>query len=251
MAALDKAAAILDVLDDSSASLSQISAATGIPRGTVGRLVRAMTSIGLVTRREDGRIAPGPRIARLAAAAAAASKATAEATLAALRDATGTSAVRLFRRCGPAGTARVCIAEVLDPQAPEQSQLGVPSPLHPDAITQTLFAWQRPTDEVGRAPRGTVPYTANVLGWTRRRGWTHSLSGPDQRVATVAAPVLHRPRQQLVGVLAISGPTAVLKKNAGQVHGRALIKAASVSEVITECMYSSGAPVTAMQRGTV
>ncbi|MFD8385202.1 helix-turn-helix domain-containing protein [Streptomyces sp. NPDC059679] len=239
--ALDRVSALFDVLGRGSASPSEIAAATGIPRGTVARLIRAMTGHGFVARLEDGRITLGPRIAQLAAAAGGVPLADSGAErLAALRDATGASTVRLFRRCGPTGTVRVCIAEVLDLHAPHQLQLGVPIPLRVDPVTQTFLAWQRPTDRPSRPSRGTIPYTADTLAWTRRRGWAQGFSGQGHCVATVAAPVLDQRRRRLVGVLAISGPVAALTKTPGRVHGRTLIEAASASEVISECLYRSG-----------
>ncbi|OMI33555.1 helix-turn-helix domain-containing protein [Streptomyces sparsogenes] len=257
MGVLDKAAAVLDVIGRDSASPSEIAAATGIPRNTVARLVRAMIRLGLAARQEDGQIAPGPRIARPGATTDEVPTAgSGIEKLAALRDATGASAVRLVRRRGPADTARVCIAEVLDLHAAGRSQLGVPVPFADDPVTRTFLAWQYSTDRAGPAPHRTAPYTADMLAQTRRRGWAQGFSGPTYRLATVAAPVLDRSKE-LVGVLVISGPVTALTETPGRVHGRTLLKVASASEVISECLYRSGTPVsrlhllTAKRRGTV
>lgn len=237
---LDKVSAVFDVLGRGSASLAEIAAVTGIPRGTVTRLVRTMIDHGLVARLEDGRNTPGPRIARLAAAAEAVPMmASGAEKLAALRVATGASAVRLFRRCGPAGSVRVCIAEVVDLHTPGRSQLGVHVALRADPVTHTFLAWQRPTDQPAHASRGTAPYSAGTLARIRRRGWAQGFSGRGHCVAIVAAPVLDR-HKRVVGVVTISGPVAALTRTPGRVHGRALIEAASASEVISECLYRSG-----------
>lgn len=226
---LDKATAILDVIERAPASPAHIAAATGISRNTVLPLLRSMVSLGLVAPR-DGQFRLGPRIARLAAAADRVPMTNAGAEkLAPLRDATGASAVRLHQRYGSAGTARVCFAEALDLHTPERSQLGMPVPLRPDCVTQTFLAWQ------AGLTRG--PYTPEMLTWTRRRGWAQGFIGRDRRLAIVAVPVFDQ-RKRVVAVLSISGPVENLTTTPGRVHGRALIKAAS-SDLISECLQRS------------
>ncbi|MBO3682717.1 helix-turn-helix domain-containing protein [Streptomyces sp. NEAU-YJ-81] len=216
---LDRAFAMLDVIAQGVASPAEIAAATGIPRSSVVRLLRAMIILGLVAR-EGGQIMIGPRTAPLAAAADGGPMAGPGAEkLAALRVATGASAVRLHQRCGPAGTVRVCSAEVLDPHAPDRPQLGVSIPLIADPVTQTFLAWQSAGPIRGASCR-TVPYTPDILTWTRRRGWAQGVIGRDRRLAIAA-----------------------LTTAPGRVHGRALIKAASESDVISECHYHSGEAV--------
>ncbi|MFF5668555.1 helix-turn-helix domain-containing protein [Streptomyces hygroscopicus] len=244
---LEKAAAILDVIERGSASSAEIAEAAGISRGTVFRLVGAMARLGLVTQ-EGGRITLGPRIAQPAAAGDGVPAANAWADrLVALRDATGAFAVRLHQLHSPA--TRVCIAEVLDLHASQRSQLGILASLRADPVTVTFLAWQSSQPGGARVP-AAVPYRDETLTRTRRRGWTQGFSGRDHCVAIVAAPVLDR-RGRAVAVLEISGPVAVLTATPGWTHGRSLIAVASESDVISECLYRRGAAVPGATAQTV
>lgn len=236
---LEKAAAILDVIERGAASPAEIAEATGISRGTVFRLVAAMARLGLVAH-EGGRVTLGPRIAQLAAAGDGVRVANAWADrLVGLRDATGAFAVCLHQLHSPA--TRVCIAEVLDLHAPQRSQLGRLAPLRPDPVTLTFLAWQSSRPGGARVP-AAVPYMDDTLTRTRRRGWAQGFSGRDNCVAIVAAPVLDR-RKRVVAVLEISGPVTVLTDTPGRTHGRSLIDVASESDLISECLYRKGAAV--------
>ncbi|MFD8509738.1 helix-turn-helix domain-containing protein [Streptomyces antimycoticus] len=245
---LEKASAILDVIERGPASSAEIAQATGISRGTTFRLVRDMARLGLVARDGD-RITLGPRIPQLAAAGNSVPVAHSWAEkLAALRDATDAFAVRLHQLHSPA--TRVCVAEILDLHAPQRSQLGMPEPLRADPVTLTFLTWQSKSNRPGAQVPAAVPYRDDTLTRTRRRGWAQGFTGPDHCVAIVAAPVLDR-RKRVVAVLEISGPVAALSTTPGRTHGRSLIAVASESDVISECLYRRGAAVPGAPAQTV
>ncbi|WP_289982099.1 helix-turn-helix domain-containing protein, partial [Streptomyces sp. SRF1] len=230
-----------------TASPTEIAEATGISRGTAFRLVAAMARLGLVAH-EGGRVTLGPRIAQLAAAGDGPPAAHSWADrLVALRDETGAFAVRLHQLHSPA--TRICIAEVLDLHAPQRSQLGILAPLRADPVTLTFLTWQS-SQPGGAGFPAAVPYRADTLARTRRRGWAQGFGGRDNCVAIVAAPVLDR-RKRVVAVLEISGPVAVLTATPGRTHGESLLAVASESDVISECLYRRGAPVPGAPAQTV
>ncbi|WP_413809677.1 helix-turn-helix domain-containing protein [Streptomyces sp. OE57] len=106
---LNKACAILAVLEEEPACLGTVISETGLKRPTVHRLVLAMEKLGLLEADQQGRFFAGPRLIGLAMAAQqAVADLELRQELSALRATTGVRSVRLERRCGD---QRVCIAE--------------------------------------------------------------------------------------------------------------------------------------------
>src|SRR5690349_4003026 len=142
---LDKAVAVLDAVELGPRSLSELMAATGLPRATAHRLALALVAHGLVGRDAGGRFVLGPRFtaARIAEAARPA--------LLALRDATGESVQLYVRR----GGQRLCVAAF---DSPEELRTSVP--------VGTLLTLER--GSAGAVLRGAPE--------TPRRGWTESVA---------------------------------------------------------------------------
>ena len=67
---LDKAVDVLAALEVEPRSLSELVAATGLPRATAHRLATALEQHGLVRRDDDGRFMLGTRLLSLGQAAA-------------------------------------------------------------------------------------------------------------------------------------------------------------------------------------
>ena len=91
---LDKAVLILDALERTPLTLTELSAATGLPRATAHRLSVALERHGLVARDDVGRFELGPRLVSLAGAGATGGRSLAEVArpaLTILRDTTGES----------------------------------------------------------------------------------------------------------------------------------------------------------------
>lgn len=65
--ALERGLALLVALGEGNASSTALAAATGLPRATVHRLVRALESRGFVERPARGMVLPGPALAAFAA----------------------------------------------------------------------------------------------------------------------------------------------------------------------------------------
>lgn len=219
---LDKVSAVLTVLEEGPATVIELAEETGFARGTVDRLVHAMTEIQLVARDQTGRVVVGPRMVRLAAAAGVGRIKLRE-TLKALRVDTGATAVRLFQLQDGGGIKRVCIAEALDPTVPQRMQVGIALPLQADPIAQVFLAWQRDDGPVARALREVAPYTDAVLDRTRRQGWAQGFS-PRRDLVVLAAPV--REPGQAMAVVALYGSVRTLSTAPGRKYGRALLDAA-------------------------
>ena len=113
---VDKAAAILDALDQGPMTLVELAVATDLPRATTHRLAVALTCHRLVARDLMGRFELGPRMGELAQAATTSSRNLAEQARPALmdlRDATGESAQLYVVR----GDERVCVASLESPHS--------------------------------------------------------------------------------------------------------------------------------------
>src|SRR2546423_34813 len=112
---LDGAMSILDALEDSPLSLSELVDVTRLPRATVHRLAVGLEAHRLVRRDADGRFALGPRLVELgqSAASTTALAEVARPALESLRDSTGES-VQLYVR---QGDARVCVVSLESPHS--------------------------------------------------------------------------------------------------------------------------------------
>lgn len=188
---LDKAVALLDVLEQEPLSLQGLTAATGLPRATVHRLASALEVHGLVERDGAGRFTLGPRIAGRSIAAAS------RPALERLRDETGES-VQLYV---PRGGVRVCVVSL---ESPHGLRTIVP-------VGATL-----PMD-VGSAAKV-------FAGGADRRGWAESVEEREPGVASVSAPV--RQGGAVVAAVSVSGPIGRTTRQPGRRYAEAVCAAA-------------------------
>jgi DNA-binding IclR family transcriptional regulator len=189
---LDKAVALLDVLEQEPLSLQGLTEATGMPRATVHRLASALEVHGFVERDDAGRFALGARVAARSIAGVA------RPALERLRDQTGESTQLYVRR----GEGRVCVASL---ESPHGLRTIVP---------------------VGAVLPMDVGSAAKVLsGSTGRRRWAESVEERERGVASVSAPV-RSAAGAIVAAVSVSGPIERTTRSPGRRYAAAVCAAA-------------------------
>ncbi|MFJ1994261.1 helix-turn-helix domain-containing protein [Streptomyces asiaticus] len=166
---LNKACAILAVLEEEPACLEAVVSETGLKRPTVHRLVFAMEELGLVEADPQGQFIVGPRLIRLAMAA---QRVIADLELwqelSALRATTGVRSVRLEQR---RGDQRICIAE--DQRLKSAASGRNPSravAMGEDPVSRVFLAWRG-------LSRGRNAWSdAAACSGTRCRGWVQGVA---------------------------------------------------------------------------
>jgi DNA-binding IclR family transcriptional regulator len=198
---LDKAALLLEIVEDGPATLGDLVKYSGLARPTVHRIAIALERLGLLTRDLHGRFVLGPRLDaaglrvrhdRLAGAAGP--------ILAELRTETGLDARLHRRRDG----MQICVAASAGPAA-GQVPVGTPRPASAGPVAQVLLAWAEP-DELFQG-LSCARFTAAQLAVVRRRGWAY---GPDPMPpgsVSYVVPV-RGPDDRVVAALALTGPAA-------------------------------------------
>ncbi len=219
---IDKAAAVLNVLEGGPLPLAALVTATGLARPTVHRLATALEHHRLVTRDIMGRFALGPRIAELAAAASADRLvAAAGPVLGQLRDLTGESA-QVYRR---QGDLRICVAVAERPTGLRDTvPVGEVLTMTAGSAAQVLLAWE----DAGRIHAGLAQaaFSAATLATVRRRGWAQSVAERESGVASVSAPV-RGPSNKVIAAVSVSGPLERMTRVPGRRHAPAVVAAAN------------------------
>jgi len=204
---LNKAISILDAVSTEPLGLSELGAATGLPRATVHRLAVALEQHRLVARDGGGRFELGPRVRELARSGPVNRRALAGAAgpaLVALRDATGES-VQLYVALGE---SRICVAAL---ESPYSLRTIVP-------VGASL-----PLD---RGSAGTVlSGDAGVGAGVGSQGWTESVEEREPGVASVSAPVVVD--GEVVAAVSVSGPIERTSRQPGQKYAAAVVEAAA------------------------
>ena len=204
---LDKAVDVLDALETRPLSLSELVAATGLPRATAHRLATALERHGLVRRDGDGRFILGTRLLALGQAAAETwpLASAAAVPLATLRDETGES-VQLFVRDGE---ARVCIAALQSLHGLRTIvPLGARLPLSAGSAARVLTSNESQSVE-----------------------WIESVGEREAGVASVSAPVRDG-AGRIVAAVSVSGPIERTSREPGKRYGDFVVAAAHQIEVI-------------------
>lgn len=213
---MDKSVAILSFLSGRGlASLAEVVEGTGLPRPTAHRLLSALETHHLVTRRE-GRYALGLRLLGWGNRAAGVGLVErAHPVLERLRDATGESTQLYVRE----GGQRMCVASVeratgLRDTVPVGSVL----PLSRGSAGKVLLAWARSGEAGGN------PETAEFEE-IRNRGWAESVAEREAGVASVSAPVFG-PGGGLSAAVSASGPISRLGERPGERLAGRVVEAA-------------------------
>ncbi|MGZ8619227.1 MAG: IclR family transcriptional regulator [Actinomycetota bacterium] len=229
---LDRVVAVLDAVEGGAGTFSEIVATTRLPRSTVHRLLRAMEAHGLITEPGDGAYRLGPRLLRLANAAADLPlRDLARPALEDLARHTGESA-QLYVR---ARDARICVDTVeSERELRTIVPVGASLPLTAGSAGKVFLAWAPSDRERDRLIAAAVPLTPSTptgdrlrreVAAARRAGYASSGSERQEGVGSVSAPVLGTDGT-LVAVVSVSGPSARLGRGGAAAYADAVIEAA-------------------------
>lgn len=202
---LDKSVAMLAFLSGGGpATLSEVVEGTGLPRPTAHRLLSALETHHLVSRR-DGRYVLGLRLLGWGNRAAGVGLVErARPVLEGLRDQSGESTQLYVRE----GGHRVCVAAVERVTGLRDTvPVGAVMPLSRGSAGKVLLAF---------APGGVDdgPDAAELRG-IRVRGWAESVAEREAGVASVSAPVFGE-EGRLRAAVSASGPISRLGESPGQ-----------------------------------
>jgi len=225
---IDKAAAILGVLENGPATLAELVTATHLARPTVHRLALALEHHHLVGRDASGAFVLGSRFAQLAAAVGEDRLVSAALpVLTTLRDRTSESS-QLYRRHG---TSRICIAAVDRPVGLRDSiPVGTTMTMTAGSAAKVLLAWENP--DVVHPALAAARFTAADLALVRERGYAESSAEREIGVSSVSAPVWGT-SGTVVAAVSISGPADRLTGTPGRLHAGAVVDAArQLSDVL-------------------
>lgn len=198
---LDRSVAILSVLAEGSATLSEVVLRTGLPRPTAHRLLSALEKHHLVGRRSGGRYALGSRLVGWGnVAGGRVLPALARTVLGRLRDAVDESAQLYVRE----GDHRVCVAA-------EERRTGLKTTVAVGAVLPL---------ELGSAGKVLLE-----LPEVSERGWAESVAEREEGVASVSAPVFDVDGA-LVAAVSVSGPISRLGESPGERLAESVVGAA-------------------------
>jgi DNA-binding IclR family transcriptional regulator len=218
---LDKASALLEIVEQAPAPLSELVARSGLARPTAYRIAVALERLGLLTRDSRGCFVLGPRLGALALEARYDRLAqAADPVLAGLHALTGLDARVLRRR----GGLQVCVAACARGAGGGRVPVGTARPATAGATALVLLAWEEP-EEIRHGLRG-ARFTAAQLSQVRRRGWAR---GPDVMVPgeiAYAVPV-RVGREAVVAALSVSGAPGRMEAVASRRLSAAVVDSAA------------------------
>jgi DNA-binding IclR family transcriptional regulator len=233
---LDRAMAILAVVEGGARSHAEVARLTGLARPTAHRLLKSMEAHGLVTYIGGQGFRLGPRLLGLAA--------TAMRELP-LRDLAKPVLERLARTTGESAQLfvrdhhrRVCIAA-----AESRSELrtiveiGAELPLTAGSAGKVFLAFGPPalTEELLTSVDRFTPATPvgdrleRQLATARRVGWASSAGEREPGVGSISAPV-REPRGALIAVVSLSGPEQRVGRISAKGYAPAVLEAAAEIE---------------------
>jgi DNA-binding IclR family transcriptional regulator len=191
--AVERALAVLDAfaVSEQSLSLAELARRVAMSKPTVLRLIKSLARSGFLVRNEDASWRLGPKLARLGALYQAGFRIEdyVQPALRRLSQATGESAAFYVRE----GDTRICLFRVDSPQSiGHHARAGDLLPINRGAPGHVLLAFSgEPGERYDRI---------------RRDLFCATFGERDPQVSSIASPVF-RIGQQLVGALAVTGPT--------------------------------------------
>ena len=230
---LQRAFDLLDDLADAGgrATLSQLTAASGLPAATIHRLLATLVELGHVRRESGRRYALGPRLVRLGDAAGRVLGDGVRPVLADLVARTGESA----NLAGLDGASAVYLAQVPSPHPMRMfTEVGAHVPLHCTGVGKALLSTvesalvRQLMERTGMPPR-TPSTIVDVVTLDRElavgleRGWHVDEGEQEVGVRCIAVPVPDAPTPCAVSV---SGPAARLSPDRTEAVGALLREAA-------------------------
>lgn len=220
---LDRAVAVLEAVEQGARTFTGIAAATGLPRSTTHRLIKALEAHGYLARHGGSGYRLGPRLLGLAASARADLPLSdlAHPALERLSRATGESA-QLYVR---SGDVRVCLDAVeSERELRTIVPVGASLPLSAGSAAKVFLAWDpQPGRQIRRA--ADPERFGREVDQARARGWAASVGEREPGVGSVSAAV-RGPRGTLVAVVSVSGPAARMGRGSGRRYVPAIERAA-------------------------
>lgn len=204
---LDKSVRLLEVLADGQRrNLAEMTAATGLARATVHRLLHALEHHRLTRMGQDDRWELGGRLGELTGRSRSHQLAViARPVLDRLRDVTGESTQLYVRR----GDRRLCVAVSESPHS----------------LRTIVSVGAELTLSHGSAARVLTEDPA-----TQRKGWAQSVEERERGVTSVSAPV--RVEGNVVAALSVSGPVERTSRTPGRHYSAAVLEAAATLEAM-------------------
>ncbi|GAA3326399.1 IclR family transcriptional regulator [Paeniglutamicibacter sulfureus] len=194
---LERVAMVLDAVDGSSASASELARRTGLSVSTVHRLALSMVEYGFLRRIDDGDFKLGHRFVRTALESIAAP------VLTELRNATGETAQLWIRR----GERRICRV-TMDSQHELKATLPAGSVL------------ELPNGSSGRL----LSRDPEALDSVEQHGWVESVGRRTPGLGSVSAPVMLR--DQMIATLCLAMPLIRVETSPGLDFGEKVVRAA-------------------------
>ena len=225
VAAVERAVAVLEVLEGGELGTNEIARRTGLNASTASRQLATLAAGGLVDHvPENGRYRLGLRLLELGHAALAGRdlRELARPRLQALVDATGETATLSV----PGESDAITVDFVQSPRSVRSvAQLGRPSVGHATAAGKIVLAFghRRPASPLQRFTERTIVDDVALkteLDRVRREGYARATDEREVGLAAVAAPV-HSRTGELAAVLGLQGPSE-------RFRGEALIAAVLV-----------------------
>ncbi len=220
---LERATAVLDAVEAGSHRFTEIMEATGLPKGTVHRLIRSLERHGFLASFPGFGYRLGPRLLRLANAAMRELplRDAAHPALERLAAATGESA-QLYVR---SGDERVCIDAVESAQELRTIvPVGASLPLYAGSAAKVILAYSPDRDRHAERARDRERFVRDVR-LVRSRGWASSDGERQPGVGSVSAPVLG-PYDIALAVVSVSGPAARMRPAGARRYSAAVTEAA-------------------------
>ena len=194
---LERVAMVLDAVEGSSASASELGRRTGLSVSTVHRLALSMVEYGFLRRVDDGDFKLGHRFVRTAL------ESIATPILTELRNVTGETAQMWIRR----GERRICRVTV-DSQHELKATLPAGSAL------------ELPNGSSGRL----LSHDPEALESVEEHGWVESVGRRTPGLGSVSAPVMLR--DQMIATLCLAMPLSRVEVSPGRDFGENLARAA-------------------------
>ncbi|MDO5684446.1 MAG: IclR family transcriptional regulator [Propionibacteriaceae bacterium] len=217
---LDRAVAILFAVAPDPLSLTDLCAATGLPRATTHRLATALETHRLLARHADGRWTIGPALAALGAGGKDQLIDAATPVMAELVNTTGES-VQLYQLDG---ASRTCVA-ALEPPSGLQNTVPVGSrlPLTSGSAAKVFLA--HGPAQLAEALLADAAFSPAEVTTVAEQGWAESVAEREVGLASLSAPVFSS-TGAFVAVLSVSGPSERLRPHPGKKWGADLVAAA-------------------------
>jgi DNA-binding IclR family transcriptional regulator len=220
---LDRAMAVVGAVEAGARTFTAVALATGLPRSTAHRLLRALETHGLLALEPGVGYRLGPRLLQLGAAARreAPLRDLAHPVLERLAEETGESA-QLYVRMED---VRVCVDAVESRNELRTIvPVGAALPLSAGSAAKVFLAWD--PHRVRQIRRATDPDRfARDVGHVRGRGWASSAGEREAGVGSVSAPVVGA-GDRLVAVVSVSGPSARMGRGGARRYVPAVEQAA-------------------------